>query len=153
MSGVTSKIPVSSLVIFGVVFAAILALILLTHGSVVALGPRWIVTGVWIAATVGLGIRDLVMGNANDLDSTPIDRWTAIHATAGLVFGLWYVPLVAVLAITIGWEVFEALAPGFGDKEVFLNRVMDIVSAVVVWFVTVGVIILVNHTSFPLLHG
>lgn len=153
MSGLSSKIPLSSAIGFIVVLAVIVVAIVLTHGSVVALGPRWIVTGPWIAVTLALGIRDLVMGDATGLDDRPIDRWTAIHASAGLVFGLWYVPLVFVLVFTIGWEVFEAIAPGFGDKEIFLNRLMDVVSAVVVWFVTVLVIMLVAHAPFPLLHG
>ena len=152
MSKLSSKMPVTSAVIFVVVLAAIIVLLILTHGLAVPLAVRWVVTGLWMIGTVILGIRDLVVGGDTDsLDATAFDRWTIIHASAGLVFGLWFIPLLVVLVITIGWEVFEALVPGFGDKEIFLNRVVDVGSAVVVWLVTVVVVVLVTHASFPLL--
>jgi hypothetical protein len=152
MARISLKIPTSSIVIFVVVLAAILGLILVTHGSVVSLGLRWAVTGVYIVATVILGIRDFGSDSgSDDRDATPFDRWTSIHAGAGVVFGVWYVPLVFVLLITIGWEVFEKLAPGFGDTEVILNRAVDVGSAVVVWLIVVGLVILIAGAPFPLL--
>jgi hypothetical protein len=145
--------PKSSMATFAVVLAAIVVLLVFTHGSVTPLWLRWAVTGVWAVATVILGIRDLVLtADPQGLDSKPVDRWTFIHGSAGIVFGIWYTPLWVVLLVTVGWEVFEALVPGFGDKEIFLNRLFDVVSAVAAWFVVV-LIIMVTGAPFPLLHG
>ena len=154
MSGLSSKMPKSSIAIFAVVLAAIVVLLFFTHGSVAPLWLRWAVTGVWALATLILGIRDLVLTrDPQGLDSKPVDRWTFIHGSAGIVFGLWYIPLWVVLVVTIVWEVFEALVPGFGDKEIFLNRFFDVVSAVAVWFAVVGLVILFTGAPFPLVHG
>jgi hypothetical protein len=153
MSGITSsKVSAPSAIIFVVVVAAIVALMLLTHGNAVALGIRWVVTGLWAVAAIILGIRDfLTDSGSDDRDVTAFDRWTFIHAGGGLVFGVWFLPLWVVLVITVGWEVFEWLVPGFGDKEIFLNRVVDVGSALVCWLLVVIIAMVSAGAAFPLI--
>src|SRR6266480_3306581 len=61
MSGLSSKMPKSSMAIFAVVLAAIVVLLFFTHGSVAPLWLRWAVAGVWALSTLILGIRYLVL--------------------------------------------------------------------------------------------
>jgi hypothetical protein len=124
----------------------------LTNGLVVASWLRWCVTIVWLVVIVSFGIHDFVIGSDSGgaKDDKPFDYWTIAHGGAGLVFGLWYMPLVFVLLLTICWEIFEWLVPGFGEKEVFLNRAVDVGIAVVLWFLVVIVAMLTTGAPFPL---
>lgn len=142
----------STLSIFFLIFQLVwaLGLILMTQGSVVAPWLRWGVTGVWLVATIILGIIDFKKTNDPSRDATPLDRWTIIHTGAGVVFGLWSVPLLYVLIAVIFWECFEFAVAGFGDQEVILNRVVDVVVALLGWLVVVLVAMVITRAPFPL---
>jgi hypothetical protein len=107
-------------------------------------------TAVAVAFAIYLGLRDLG-GQATDVDKTAVDRWTIIHASAGVVMGLFSIPFLVVAVLTVAWEVFEILAPGFGEDEVIQNRAMDILAAWVGWLVVAGLIALATQTGLPLL--
>jgi hypothetical protein len=133
-------------------------LILAVHRPVVAPEVRWIVTGIWIVVTLALGIYDFILGGSNapvlraaDIDVKPFDRWTISHTGAGLVFGVWFVPLVWVVLIVVAWEAFEMFVPGFGKGEILLNRAVDIGVALVGWLVVVLIVIAAAGVSFPLI--
>jgi hypothetical protein len=142
----------STLSIFFLIFQLVwaLGLILMTQGSVVAPSLRWGVTGVWLVATVILGIIDFKKINDTSRDAIPLDRWTIIHTGAGVVFGLWFVPLIYVLMVVVMWECFEFAVAGFGDQEVILNRVVDVVVALLGWLVVVLVAMAITRAPFPL---
>jgi hypothetical protein len=122
-------------------------IILLTHHDFVPLAVRWVVTGIFIALVLVFGIIDKV-ANPGDVDATAIDRWTIPHTLAGVVFGLWFVPLLWVLILVFFWECFEFSVKGFGDQEVILNRVVDMGVAVGGWLVVVFVLMATSGTPF-----
>jgi hypothetical protein len=123
----------------------------LTNSHVVTAWLRWGITILWIAITLGLGIYDFIAAkDSASRDDTPFDRWTISHGGAGIVFGLWYLPLVFVLILTIAWEFFEKFVPGFGDREIILNRVVDVGIATILWLVVVVITMLVSGSPFPL---
>jgi hypothetical protein len=72
-------------------------------------------------------------GKGASRDDTAFDLWTIAHTMAGLVMGAWGVPFPLVVIFTVAWEFFEKYVPGFGDKEVFSNRVIDILVAWLGW--------------------
>jgi hypothetical protein len=124
-------------------------IVLMTHSDVVPLWLRWLVTGPFIALVIIFGLIDKLTKIKN-VDATPIDRWTIPHTLAGVVFGVWYVPLIFVLILVFLWECFEYSVAGFGDKEVILNRVVDMGVAVGGWLITVFIIMAVKAVGFPL---
>lgn len=134
------KISWTSWVLLVVMLAACFALFWYTYGLVLRGWVRGIVTCLWVSVTIVLAIVDFFKypgGVPGQIDSIPVDRWTLSHCGSGLVFGVWYLPLWVVLALACGWEVFEIKVVGFGDKEIWKNRVVDIGVAVVCWFFVV----------------
>jgi hypothetical protein len=121
---------------------------------------RWVVTIAWILVTLGLGLYDFILGGgtraaetfrAAAIDVKPFDRWTVSHTGAGLVFGVWFLPLVWVLVLVIAWEAFEMFVPGFGESEILANRAVDIGVALAGWLLLVVIgIIATPGTSFPI---
>ena len=102
-------------------------IILMTKRNVFGLELRWIVSGILIASALGLGLYDFIINKTTEgRDTIPFDLWTIMHTLAGVVFGLWYVPLVFVLVTVIWWEAFEFSVKGFGEKEAIINRVVDV---------------------------
>lgn len=139
----------------GVVFA-------LTNGPIVTAWLRWVVTIAWVLYTVILGIYDFLMGGGSmraarlekaargEIDTVAFDRWTISHGGAGLVFGIWYMPLLWVAILVVVWEFFEFFVPGFGEKEIILNRLVDIGIALVLWLVVVLIVMAATGAAFPL---
>jgi hypothetical protein len=68
---------------------------------------------------------------------------------AGVVMGAWTVPAPFVVIFTIAWEFFEYFVPGFGDQEIFANRVVDVLVAWAGWFVVAGIIAAATQTPMP----
>jgi hypothetical protein len=151
------KIPITSWIVLALVVGGIVAVFWFFHGVVVQAWVRWSMTIIWVLANLGLGIYDFVIpkkpNTGGTTDSTPIDRWTLAHTGSGIILGIWYFPLWAVLALTIIWEVFETKVVGFGDKEIIKNRLVDIGVAVVGWALIVITIMgtTVPEAPFPLL--
>jgi hypothetical protein len=145
-----TKIPWYSWLAFVLTLAVYVVVWYFVHGTVVAEWLRWAVTGLWVAATLVLGVLDKVKGGAGPVDKGPFDLWTISHSGAGLVLGVWYVPLVFVLFFTITWEIFEILVPGFGENEVWSNRATDVGSALFFWLVVVLIAVAGFHAPFPL---
>jgi hypothetical protein len=82
------------------------------------------------------GFMDLVKkSDPGSIDSKPIDRWSIVHCGAGVVMGLYAVPFLVVVLLTVLWELFEMLVPGFGDTEIAANRITDLTLAWAGWFV------------------
>ncbi|MBI1258153.1 MAG: hypothetical protein GC204_11840 [Chloroflexi bacterium] len=118
-------------------------------------------TGVWVlrgalmlagvAYTIFLIIREAGQRRAghSDSDSSAFDLWTIAHTTAGLVMGAWGVPFPLVVIFTIAWEFFEKYVPGFGESEIFSNRIVDIAVAWVGWIVVAGLVALTTQTDMP----
>jgi hypothetical protein len=153
------SIPWYSWLALAAVLAGATLLVLAVNRPVVPATIRWIVTGAWIVVTVVLGIYDFVMGGgspararrAAGVDDRPFDRWTISHTGAGLVFGVWFVPLAWVIVLVVVWEAFEIFVPGFGENEIVLNRLVDIGVAVVGWLVVVLLVIAGTGAAFPLI--
>ena len=146
-------IPRSSKIGF-VAFAvvALVALVLTMRLDVPALVwiLRFVVLALAGAFAIYLGLRDLG-GKATDLDHTAFDRWSIVHTSAGVVMGLFSIPFLLVLVLTVAWEIFEIVAPGFGEDEVPLNRLTDILVAWAGWLVFAGLIAIATHTGLPFL--
>ena len=126
-------------------------IIWMTKAEVFSDTLRWGVTIAFILATAGFGAYDHFFDKDTEgRDQKPCDKWTIIHTLAGVVFGLWYVPLVYVVITVLWWEVFEATVKGFGDKEVILNRVVDMGVALGGWLLMVVAALIFLGASFPL---
>lgn len=146
-----NKIPWYSWLILAFHLVWSVGIIWMTQGQVFNEVLKWIVTAVFILATVLLGIYDfLINKSSKGRDATPFDLWTIIHAFAGVVFGFWYVPLVYVLITVIWWEAFEYSVKGFGEKEVILNRVVDIGVALLGWLTVVIIGLAITGVDFPI---
>lgn len=148
-------VPWRSAALFTLVVGIFLAASLLTFDPDVGLAS-WLLriagTVAWVGFAGYLGYRDIINakeGGQADIDHVPFDRWTWIHATAGALFGLWSVPFVVVVVITIAWEFFEKYVPGFGEKETLSNRAVDIVGAWIGWFALALLISYVEAKSLP----
>ena len=148
--------PTTGGIIGAVVFWVVaIALVLLTTkfdvpGWVWALRILSVLIGVGIA--VGLILREKYrrgQGLPPDTDKSAFDLWTIAHTMAGVVMGTWAVPFPLVALFTIAWEFFEYFVPGFGDQEIFMNRVVDILVAWAGWFALAGIIALATSTSLP----
>lgn len=146
-----SGIPWYSWIILVLHLGWSVTIILMTKGNVYELEPRWIVTGIFIAGALGLGLYDFIINKTTEgRDTIPFDLWTIIHTLAGIVFGLWYVPLIWVLVTVFWWEFFEFSVKGFGEKEAIINRAVDVGVAVVGWLVVVIVGMIIKGSAFPL---
>lgn len=107
---------------------------------------------VWLVMGLVLIFREkrrTAAGLGLDRDATPFDYWTIPHTWAGVVFGIWGVPLWLVFILTIAWELFEAKVAGFGETETTGNSVVDIAVAVVAWILVAGAVALIAHTPMP----
>lgn len=105
-----------------------------------------------VILTVALIVRErsrTARGLPVDRDNTAFDLWTIAHTTVGLVMGAWGVPFPLVVVFTIAWEIFEWQVPGFGDTEIFSNRVVDIAVAWVGWIIVAGLIALITQIEMP----
>lgn len=150
-------VPWRSAILFVIVVGIFLALMLLTFDQGVGTLTwvlRWAGAAAWVAFAGYLGYRDIISkkaGTTEDIDHIPFDRWTWVHATAGALFGLWSVPLLLVAIITVAWEFFEAYVPGFGEKEILLNRVVDVAVAWIGWLLLALAIGLLEGSELPVL--
>jgi len=148
--------PSTGGVIGAIVFWAV-AIILSFFTAAVQDQPGW-VWALRIALMVGGVVYTIFLifreaaqrreGNS-DSDSSAFDLWTIAHTTAGLVLGAWGVPFPLVVVFTIAWEFFEKYVPGFGDGEIFSNRVVDIAVAWVGWILVAGGVALATKTDMP----
>jgi len=114
--------------------------------------PALIVTG--IAAGIGGPVILLVDGLKIEFfrgsrDSQPIDWYTLAHTMVGVFLGAWFLPIWWVLILTIAWEVFEAVAPGFGETETLGNRIVDVAVACFGWVLVTGIAALTLNTQMP----
>ncbi len=151
----TADSPTSSGIVGAVIFWAIAILLSLVTAPVQNVpGWVWAVRIALMLAGVGyviwLIMREISRrksGLGASRDDTAFDLWTIAHTTAGLVLGAWGIPFPLVVVFTVAWEFFEMYVPGFGDKEVFSNRVVDILVAIAGWLVVAGIVAL--GTSDP----
>jgi hypothetical protein len=108
-----------------------------------------------VAAVIG-GLVILVVDGlkipffASTRDSQPIDWYTLAHTMVGVFLGAWFMPIWWVLILTIGWEIFEAVAPGFGEAETMGNRIVDVAVACFGWVMVTGISALTLNTTMPL---
>jgi hypothetical protein len=118
--------------------------------------PTWVwvlriaLVVIGVALAIGLILRERYRKNqglTEDRDTTPVDLWTIAHTTAGLVMGAWSVAGLLVAIFTIGWEIFEYTVPGFGDKETFANRVVDVAVAWIGWILVAGIVAAATGTA------
>jgi hypothetical protein len=159
-----ASVPWTSWLLFVLFVGAGFVLFYFLHDSEVPISVRWIVTGLWMLVTLLLGSADLegdpigfrkFLGWLFDgnIDSGWIDRWTISHTGAGLVFGIWWLPLAFVLPLVIAWEVFEITVPGFGENESYWNRLTDILVAIIGWLLVVLLAHAISHTPIPWLRA
>jgi hypothetical protein len=129
-------------------------ILIMTHRPEIPGSLRWGVTLAWVVLTLLFGLYDFVVAKGatarGETDATPFDRWTIVHGLAGVVFGLWYIPLFYVLTVIVIWEAFEFAVAGFGDQEVIMNRLVDIGVALVGWLIVVLLAVAIEGTTFPL---
>jgi hypothetical protein len=96
------------------------------HSLVVPSWMAWGISGLWVLLALILGLIDFVLRKgSSDTDSTAFDRWTFVHLGAGVVFGIWYVPILWVVILAFFWECFEFSVAGFGDQEGITNGGAD----------------------------
>lgn len=108
------------------------------HGDHLSNFWRWLSVGVFVLATAVAIVFTEVIKLGDSTDRKPFDLYSLAHASAGLVFGAWFLPFWWVLTITIAWEMFEASVPGWGLREPFYNRATDVGLAVACWFLVTG---------------
>jgi hypothetical protein len=94
-------------------------------------------------------LRLEALGKLPDPEHSPIDHWTLAHAAAGMIIGAWGIPALLGLLFTIGWEIFEYVVPGFGDKEIPSNRLIDLLVAWGGWILIAGLIGLITRAPIP----
>ncbi len=151
MADTERKIPWYSWIVLVFHLAWNIIIILMTSSNVINSTLRWVVTIVFLAFTGLLGAYDFFIAkDSASRDDTPWDKWTISHTLAGVVFGVWYVPLLFVVITVLWWEAFEASATGFGDKEVILNRAVDMGVALAGWLVVVVLAMIFAGADFPL---
>jgi hypothetical protein len=120
-----------------------------TYGTALPAWLRWGAVLVWAVLTGVVVLIDAKLDPTTD--SRPVDIWTIAHGFAGIVFGIWFVPIWLIVTLTVLWEVFEAVTSGIGDEEVIINRVVDVGIAITLWAAVILVTMLVQQgTSFPL---
>ena len=84
-----------------------------------------------------LAVNDLIKGEGNfETDTTCMDIWSVVHFLAGPLFAValphWWMCIVVTL-----WEVLEYNTTGLGDSEIFCNRVVDIIVAIIGWWLVI----------------
>ena len=108
---------------------------LIAHPSIViALGV------VWAGSSTLLRVKRDSLG----AEGKYVDWWSVPHVTTGILFGLFGMPLVFVVALAITWELVEIFAH---TAEYPTNRITDIVLAVAGW----SAAMLLAGGEFPLL--
>jgi hypothetical protein len=132
----------------GVFLSAASVLVAWQHRMVPA-PPQWYITFRWVvlgALVLIVALRLLLEGTVSKPPpGTPPkwDRlladpwWTPIHFLTGVTLGVWLVPFVLVVTVTIAWELLEISVPGFGDEEITGNRLIDILVAWIGWLIAV----------------
>ena len=148
--------PSSSGIIGAIVFWVV-AIILSFFTAATQDQPGWVwalriilmVGGVGFAIFLIFRERTQRRAGNSDSDNSPFDLWTIAHTTAGLVMGAWGVPFPLVVVFTIAWEFFEKYVPGFGDGEIFSNRIVDIAVAWVGWIIVAGIVAGSTQTDMP----
>ena len=147
-----TKIPWYGWIGLAVFIAGGLTIAILTNRPVVNDVVKWVVTGAWVLVTIGLGLYDFFGwggGGGEGIDKQPIDRWSIPHGGAGLVFGVWFIPLIWVVLLIVLWEVFESLPTGFGQGEIITNRLADIGLALVGWLLVTGISAAITGAPMP----
>jgi hypothetical protein len=147
-------VPLVTAIMFAVTVLTFLAVMLLTLDQGVSTTTWWVrgvVTGVWAAGAVTMGIVDIVLKTGGGgIDEPPFDRWSIIHGGFGVVAGLWGIPFPVVAVITVLWEVFEYVFHGIGEGESFDNRVVDVGIAWVGWILFAGGVSLLDPNKRPM---
>jgi hypothetical protein len=135
----------------GLVLLAGALVVWFTHSSIAPLSIVLLITIAWALGAITLAVHDFWLRPDApwSKDSQLFDVWSIAHFGAGLVFGIWYVPIVYCVGLAAAWELFEILVKGFGDKETWFNRCVDIGLAVVGWLIVVILLIAFVKTSFP----
>eukprot|EP00483_Globobulimina_turgida_P004086 UN04094 len=96
---------------------------------------------IYIALGLYLAITDLI-GQSGEFktDATCADVWTIVHFLAGPFFAIllphWWMALTVSL-----WEVLEAYTTGLGDEEILCNKILDVVVAIVGWWIIILIFI------------
>jgi hypothetical protein len=144
----------------GGVFVAAAALVVFVTTETAVGEPGWHKAVRW-GVTAGLaGLVVLRLGLEATVskptgDAPAWDRklgdpwWTTIHTLTGVVLGLWLVPLLVVVALTVLWEALEISVPGFGDEEINGNRLVDNLVAWAGWLVAAGISALASDVTLP----
>jgi hypothetical protein len=111
-----------------------------THRLIV---PWW---GIAVVAVPWAGVDVLLRAKQDSLgaEGKYVDWWSLPHYFAGVLFGLFGVGLIFVVAIASTWEVIEIYS---NTEEYATNRVTDIVLAALGW----ASAMLICGGSFPLL--
>ena len=125
---------------FGVFVALAGALILATAPTPFSSLSLTLLQGIAVGGELTMmgifGHKDLINKAApGSIDRTAVDRWSLVHHVAGVVMGLFGVPLPFVILLTVVWELFEMSVAGFGDEEINANRITDITLALGGWFI------------------
>ena len=112
-----------------------------------AMFPLWAKVGI-VIIYCGFGLYLIIIdliGQSGDFetDSTCADIWTVIHFLAGPFFAVllphWWMCLVVTL-----WEVLEYYTTGLGDEEIICNRIVDVVVAIIGWWIII-LIFIINY--------
>jgi hypothetical protein len=111
----------------GALLAIITAIVVWqTHQLIVR---PWVIGAVvvpWIASSVALRLNQDTIG----FEGRYVDWWSIPHFVGGVLFALFGIRLVFVIAIATVWEVVEICAH---TREYPTNRITDIVLAAAGW--------------------
>jgi len=137
----TAEITYGSGIILALFMTQTTFLILVYGPYLIKVYPWW-VTGlifvIYVGFTLYLFVEQLVLGNLTQFktDSVLFDIWTIIHFLAGPFFAL-CLPFIWMFVVVTAWEIMEALTFGLGESEVIGNRIVDILVAVVGWWLVI----------------
>lgn len=137
----TSRITWGSGLILALFMTQTTFLILVYGPYLIKVYPWWVTAAIfviYIGFSLYLFIEQLVRGNLKQFktDSVLFDIWTIVHFLAGPFFAL-CLPFIWMFIIVTAWEIMEYYTFGFGEFETLENRIVDILVAVVGWWVII----------------
>ena len=112
--------------------------------------PIWskiVITVIFFGTTIWLIITRFVLTPTDGMitDTICVGIWTLDHLFWGMMLGL-VLPFWWMFIFVTIWEAMGTFATGLETKEVFCNRVFDILAAVIGWFI---IVLMFNHEYIP----
>lgn len=111
----------------GILTALSIVALLFARGHLLV--PAWTLLAIglpWLAFSIYLRLHRDTAGR----EGRVVDLWSIPHLVGGVLLGLFDIPLLAITALVVGWELIESVSRVF---EHFANRVADVALALCGW--------------------